>query len=313
MTQEILMVAFGGPTEGCCGHFDECPGEAYCFVSGIFGHNPARKARIDEVAAHYTALGGFSRFNEITMAQAEALQAELAKRGVEANVRCGFDHWAPHIADKVAEIANDGAKDFLAMVMSPHQSSVSWDGYLRRISEGLDALDGNKPEWTGVTDPFWNAEGFVDALAARATEAQPEGFGDASVGLLMSAHSVPEPVAKTAPYVNQIVETAKLVAEKLGAANHVVGFQSAPEDSRIPWTTPFLPEAIATLKEQGATRVVGLPIGFLCDNVEVAYDLGIEGREASEQAGLTFALTEAVNTHPAFIAMLADRVQAKLG
>ena len=76
----LLMVAFGGPTPGCCERFTPCPGEAHCFVSGILGHNPARRQRIAEVAAHYEAFGGYSEFNAHTRAQAAALAAELRQR-----------------------------------------------------------------------------------------------------------------------------------------------------------------------------------------------------------------------------------------
>ena len=58
--------------------------------------------------------------------------------------------------------------------------------------------------------------------------------------------------------------------------------------------------------------MVSSAIGFLCDNVEVLYDLGIEGKRNAEQHGLTFTRAESVHSHPDFILMLADRVEAKL-
>ncbi|MCZ6873921.1 MAG: hypothetical protein O7G88_10385, partial [bacterium] len=66
MLPELVIVAFGGPTPGCCSKFNPCPGEAYCFVSGIFGHNPARQRRVETVVAHYVEFGGFSNFNART-------------------------------------------------------------------------------------------------------------------------------------------------------------------------------------------------------------------------------------------------------
>lgn len=308
----LLVVAFGGPTPGCCGRVDPCPGEAYCFVSGIFGHNPARQARVDEVVAHYRELGGYSRFNEITEAQARALGDELARRGCKMQVVVGYDHWRPYIHDQVAELKGD----FVTLVMSPHQSSVSWDGYLKRVSEGLEKLpEASRPRWAGVVEPWWNRAGFIDALAERALQAAAKlnvDFARNTTGLLLSAHAVPMPVARTAPYVDQIRETARLVAERLHAANWLVGFQSAPSDSRIEWTTPFLDKALDELAEAGAEAVVGVPVGFLCDNVEVLYDLGIEGARKAQQLGVRFVAAEAVNNHPAFIRLLADQVEAAL-
>lgn len=311
--KELLVVGFGGPTPGCCGKFKQCPGEAYCFVSGIFGDNPARKRRIDEVVEHYKHLGGFSRFNEITEAQAAAVGEELARRGLDLEVRVGYDHWMPHIAQRVAEIEGE----FVVLVMSPHQSSVSWDGYLRRVSEGLDALpEERRPKWAGVADPWWNRPGFIEAIADRVREAAASinaNVADPTTGLLLSAHAVPMPVVRTAPYQKQIDETAALVARLVGSKTWIVGYQSAPTDSNIPWTTPYLDDAIEALKSRGATRVIAAPIGFLCDNVEVLYDMGVEARQKAESLGLGFAAAGAVGTHPDFVRLLADQVQAKLG
>jgi protoporphyrin/coproporphyrin ferrochelatase len=310
----LLIVAFGGPTPGCCKQFDPCPGEAYCFVSGIFGHNPARKARVEEVVEHYVELGGFSRFNEITEAQAQALSAELSRRGHDIRIVVGYDHWNPYIHDKVAELP--AGQDFVALVLAPHQSSVSWDGYLRRISEGLEKLpEDARPNWAGVCEPFYSHAGFIDALAdhiRRAADSIGADMTAADTGLLLSAHAVPMPVVRTSPYVDQIKETAELVARKLGARNWMVGYQSAPTDSRIDWTTPYVEAAMEQLKETGAQKIVAAPVGFLCDNVEVLYDLGVEGREKAAELGVAFAAADAVNTHPAFIAALSDRVEGAL-
>jgi ferrochelatase len=314
--KHLLIVGFGGPTPGCCNRFSSCPGEAYCFVSGIFGDNPARKTRVEEVVEHYKALGGFSRFNEITEAQAAAVGDELKRRGIELSISVGYDHWMPHIADKVAEMASSGAREFITLVMAPHQSSVSWDGYLRRVGEGLDALPEDKrPRWAGVCEPMWNKPGFIEALGDRIQQAAGKlgaDLSDSSTGLVLSAHAVPMPIVHTSKYVDQIKETARLVADRVHSNNWIVGYQSAPTDSRIEWTKPYLEQAIDQLKESGARKVVAAPIGFLCDNVEVLYDLGVEGGAHAEKLELPFAAAEAVNTHPAFIRMLADNVEAAL-
>lgn len=308
----LMVVAFGGPTKECCGKHAECPGQAFCFVNGIFGDNPARRARVDEVVEHYKFFGGFSRFNEITEAQASALQAELKKRGHELKLTVGYDHWMPWIADQVAKV--DG--EFLVMVMTPHQSAVSWDAYLRRVTEGLEKLDeSSRPKWAGVVEPFWNKPGFIEALADRVREAAKAIKADltnSSTGLVLSAHAIPMSLVKTSKYVEQIKETAELVAARVGAANWMVAYQSAPSDSKIEWTTPYLERAIEELKEGGAQKIVAAPIGFLCDNVEVLYDLGVEGKNKADELNLPFAAAEAVNTHPAFIRQLADNVEAKL-
>src|SRR5499427_2763375 len=49
----VLCIAFGGPTPGCCGRREPCPGnEATCFIQSIVGEHPAAQARVAEVAVH---------------------------------------------------------------------------------------------------------------------------------------------------------------------------------------------------------------------------------------------------------------------
>src|SRR6185503_9892552 len=70
----VLFVAFGGPTPGCCGRREPCPGnEATCFIQSIVGEHPAAQTRVAEVAAHYAELGGFSPFNDLTGQQVQGI------------------------------------------------------------------------------------------------------------------------------------------------------------------------------------------------------------------------------------------------
>lgn len=315
VTPALLIVAFGGPTPGCCHQFNTCPGEAYCFVSGIFGHHTARQGRIETVASHYAGLGGFSDFNAYTEQQARALASALEQRGMPLRIRCGFHHWRPYVRDVIADMQADGVHEILVLVMAPHQSSVSWDLYLRIVGEGIEQAGENAPQVVGVIDPWWNEAGFIEAVAARLTAAaQTAGLELAApqTALLLTAHAVPEPVSRTAPYCHQVEETAALVAAQLGVADYTVAYQSQPGDSTIPWTKPSLEEALETFAQAGKTAVISAAIGFLCDNVEVLYDLGIEGKKRAAELGLDFVRAESVHDHPAFIQMLADRVQDKL-
>ena len=310
------MVAFGGPAPGCCHRVDPCPGEAHCFVSGIFGHNPARQQRIDEVAAHYEMFGGYSAFNTHTQAQAEALAEALAARGLNLPIWCGYHHWRPYVRDAIAEMRDAGIRDVLVLIMAPHQSSVSWDLYLRIVGEGIEQAGEGAPQVLGVIDPWWREAGFIEAIAARITEAVEAEAVDLQApdtGLILTAHAIPEPVARTSPYCRQIEETAALVVAQLGLHDYCVAYQSQPGDSTIPWTQPFLDDAIATYASAGKATIVSTAIGFLCDNVEVLYDLGVEGERSAAQHGLHFLRAQSVHSHPAFIRMLAGRVAAKLG
>jgi ferrochelatase len=230
-------------------------------------------------------------------------------------IRCGFHHWQPYVRDVIADMHADGVREILVLVLAPHQSSVSWDLYLRIVGEGIEQAGEIAPQVVGVIDPWWNDMGFIEAIGARLTAAaQTAGMTLTApeTALLLTAHAVPEPVSRTAPYCRQVEETAALVAAKLGVADYTVAYQSQPDDSTIPWTKPSIEEAIEAFAQAGKAAVVSAAIGFLCDNVEVLYDLGIEGEKRAADLGLDFVRAESVHDHPAFIHMLADHVQDKL-
>lgn len=316
MSDGLLLLGFGGPVPGCCGRRATCPRtpgcEAECFVAGILGDNPARAARVAEVAAHYHGFGGFSPYNALTQAQAEALRAELARRGRPIAVACGYRHWTPWTRDGLAELGRRGCTRVIALIMAPHQSSVSWDWYLKHAAEAVESLGADAPALVGVVEPWWNRPGFIAALADRVREAtagwSPQRF--AAAELVFTAHAIPEPVARTSRYSQQFAETARLVAEALGHPGHAVAYQSGPGDSRIPWTGPDIVEAVEAASARGARDLVVQAAGFLVDHTEVLYDLDVEAHGRATDLGLGFTRAACVHDHPDFIAMLADGVEA---
>jgi len=68
-------------------------------------------------------------------------------------------------------------------------------------------------------------------------------------------------------------------------------------------------DVIRALARDGARDVVVVPVGFVCDHVEVLYDLDVEAKAVAESSGIGFHRAAAANDHPAFVAMLADLVR----
>ncbi len=301
----ILLAAFGGPTPGCCKGQSPCPGEAHCFVEGILGKDPKRAGRVKEVASHYREIGGFSPFNELTFRQAESLQKALAHRGLKLPVRAGMRHWSPWIKDVVAEIAKAGQKRTLAVILAPHQSAVSWDWYQKVVSEACAALGPSAPS-VDYLDPWPTHPGFVKAVA--------DGLKHSSkAALVFTAHAIPMAVADKAPYARQFQETAAAVARELSRTEYFCAYQSQASDTAtsMAWTGPDVNDQIRDLAAKGAKSVVLSPIGFLCDHVEVLYDLDVAAKRTAAEAGVAFTRAPTVGSHPAFIGMLADLIAQK--
>ena len=313
----LLLLGFGGPTPGCCGRRQVCPKtpgcEAECFVAGILGDNPARMGRIGEVVHHYQATGGgFSPYNELTQAQADALGAELAKRGAPMPIELGLRHWKPWTRDGLAALQAQGSRKVGILIMAPHQSSVSWDWYLKHAAEAADAIGETAPELVAVVPPWWTAPGYIAASAARIREATAGWSAErfAKAALIFTAHAIPQPVESTSPYRQQFVESARLIAEALGHPAHRIAFQSQPSDSRVPWSAPAIEHVLPELPATGATDVIVQAAGFLVDHTEVLFDLDVEAKEQAATLGLTFTRARCVHDHPAFISGLADAVMA---
>ena len=255
----VLLVAFGGPTPGCCQKYDidACPGEAYCFVEGIAGTAESQKERVKDISAHYVKLGGFSPFNKLTFEQATALENALRERDVPLPVYAGFRHWNPYLKEVIAKMVQKGHRKILGIIMAPHQSKVSWEWYQQTVKKGIDAVEGEKPT-IDYLDPWYTHEGYVGAVAEIIKTACGDKLERAE--LVFTAHAIPQSAADTSPYTQQFEKTGEAVVQEIGKTQFGLAYQSAVENSPIPWTQPDINDWIKARKEEGVDTVVASPI-----------------------------------------------------
>ena len=116
-------------------------------------------------------------------------------------------------------------------------------------------------------------------------------------------------MAASSPYAEQAARAAALVAARLGRTGWALAYQSRSGSPREPWLEPDVGAVIRGLAVEGARDVVVVPIGFVCDHLEVLYDLDVEVRAVAVSCGLCFHRAGTANDHPAFVAMLADLVR----
>jgi ferrochelatase len=194
--------------------------------------------------------------------------------------------------------------------MAPHQSTVSWDWYLKHAAEAVEALGSAAPAIGGVVAPWWEAPGHLDAVADQVRTVTTNWSAErrAAAWCVFTAHAIPQPVEATSPYRRQMEATAAAVAQRLGLAHHRVAFQSAPSDSRIPWSSPDILAVVEEAAAAGVRDLVVQAAGFLVDHTEVLYDLDVETAEACARHGITYTRALCVHDHPAFIGALADAV-----
>ncbi len=297
----VLLIAFGGPTSR---------EEIRPFLANVSRGRPIPPARLDEVVHHYERIGGRSPFSELTFRQADALRARLRADGLALPVYVGMRNWAPYLHETLGRMGADGVRHALGLILSAHQTEASWDRYQEDVAEARSRVGTGAPE-VAYAPAWFDRPGYVEAMADRIRAAfnsvPPE--ARATTPLVFTAHSVPLAMAGHSPYAVQITASSRLTAERLGLARWVVAYQSRSGRPEDPWLGPDVGDEIRRLAAAGARHVVVAPIGFVCDHVEVLYDLDVEARAAAAACEVGFHRAGTVGDHPAFIGMLADLVR----
>jgi len=300
----VLLLAFGGP---------ESRAEIRPFLVRILHGVPVPASRLEEVAHHYETVGGRSPLNELTFRQAAALEVALKGRDCSLPVYVGMRFASPFIRETLERMAADGAKKALGLILSSHQTEASWERYQKSVASARNELGERCPEI--VYCPGWHAQPLFVQAWAELVSAELEKIRRerlASTHLVFTAHSVPVAMAERSPYVEQIRETASLIAAQLGHSLCTVAYQSRSGNPRDPWLEPDVLSVIRDFAARGVVDIVVAPIGFVCDHVEVLYDLDIEARRVAHDLGIGFYRARCVNDHPLFIRMMADVIKEKI-
>jgi protoporphyrin/coproporphyrin ferrochelatase len=295
----VLLVGFGAPTR---------PDEIRPFLDNLLRGRPVPRERYEEVVRHYEHLGGRSPYNKLTMRQAAALGRELRRGGIEMPVFVGMRNWNPYLTDVVRKMSEQGVKRAVGFILAAHRCEASFDRYVESVRAACETVGASAPEVEFV-GPWHDNALFIEAVTARAREAfaHLEQREIASAHLIFTAHSIPVAMASASPYVEQITESARMVASELGYKSWTLAFQSRSGQLREPWLEPDISDALRKL-DRGATAIV-IPIGFLCDHIEVLYDLDVDAARVAGEAGVRMVRAGTVGDHPAFVRMMASVIR----
>ena len=297
MTTGVLVMAYGGPDS----LEDVAP-----YLLDVRGGRETPDAIVHDVHERYARIGGRSPILERTWAQASALDVLLNANGRRFVVSVGMRHWHPYIRDAVRDLRARGVRRVVGVVMAPHYSRMSIGAYYRALEEAADGLEVRAIE-------HWHLlPGYVATLAEHVREALARFAADVRhrVPVIYTAHSLPERIRTwDDPYPAQLEETVAAVAAVLGPHPHRFAYQSAAV-TKEPWLGPDAGEVLGDLARAGAPGVVIAPIGFVCEHVEILYDVDVELRSRAEALGLRLERIRMVNDAPAAMAGLADLVRA---
>jgi protoporphyrin/coproporphyrin ferrochelatase len=312
----ILLLAHGTPDA-----LDEIPE----YLRNVTSGRALPQSAIDEITHRYSLIVK-SPLTDITLAQ-----ARLLERHIGLPVYVGMRNWKPYIASAVRQIRENGIAAIAAICLAPQNSRTSVGLYRRAVlaEAGHDLAVDFTDTWA---DHPLLIEAFADRLRTKYRALTTE-LGRA-VPVLFTAHSVPcrtiqsaasttatDPQTTAAqgspdPYAIEAKRTATLVAAQLASeglrdTDWFFAFQSQGI-SGGPWIGPTVEDTLTALRQAGHTAVIIHPIGFLCDHVEILYDIDIGFREFGQRIGLRIERPESLNESPALTSALANLAQNAL-
>jgi protoporphyrin/coproporphyrin ferrochelatase len=262
---------------------------------------------IEDLRNRYEAIGGISPLAKITLEQAEKLEQHLnhVQNEIEFKMYLGLKHIEPFIEDAVKQMHLDGIEEAVSIVLAPHFSTFSVKSYNGRAEETAESLGG--PKITAI-ESWYQEPKFIDywVKKVKQTYAQmPEEEKENAV-LIVSAHSLPEKILQYGdPYPTQLRETADLIAKKAGIENYSIGWQSAGNTPE-PWLGPDVQDLTRELFENYHYKAfVYVPVGFVCDHLEVLYDNDFECKRVTDEVGASYYRPMMPNAQEEFIDCLS--------
>jgi ferrochelatase len=302
MFDSVLIVSFGGPQ----GRADIRP-----FLENVLRGRRVSPERVEEVAHHYELFDGVSPITELTRRQAEGLRQRLMDAGRPLPVYVGMRNWHPLLVDTLRQMYAEGRRHAIGFIAAPHHSYSSCQQYRENVAAAQAELHASGEHVdVAFVGSWFDHRLFIEANAAHVRAAQqhlpPELRAEAR--LVFTAHSIPLPMAEASLYRQQLLESAKIIAQRTTLPDWALVYQSRSGRPQDPWLEPDICDYLRCERAKGLRAAIICPVGFVCDHIEVLYDLDREAAGVCAEIGLPMVRAAAVNDNPMFLDMMADVV-----
>ncbi len=298
----VLLMAYGTPDK---------PEDIEPYYTHIRRGRKPPPELLEELRERYRLVGGRTPLSDISAVVRVGLQERLNADGAGTyRVMLGMKHWHPYIEQAVGELAAEGIRRAVGLVLAPHFSSMSIAGYYDYVEQAQHKL-GTDIRFKRIDN--WHLHpAYLEAVAARIRTRLAEFLCGSEVTVIFTAHSLPEKiVAMGDPYLGQLRETSEALARMLQLARWTFSFQSAGRTDD-PWLGPDLVDTIHELADARVRHILVAPIGFVSDHLEILYDIDFEAQQAAKEHGITLKRTEMLNAAPDFIDGLAGLIQQRV-
>lgn len=301
ITNHLMVMAYGGPDK----LDDVAP-----YLLDVRNYRPTPDHITEEIRGRYRQIGGRSPILELTVQEAAGIEEELnhlAAPDERWKVWVAMRHWKPFIKDVMAEMEGAGVTQTVGLVMAPHYSRMSIGAYYKRVEAAESPIE-------VIPVNQWHLlPAYLDALIERigdALEKFPEDVR-ADVPIVFSAHSLPEKIQEwDDPYPHVLQETVAALVERLPGRTWTWAYQSAAM-TPDPWLGPDAGSVIERLHTEGHDNILICPIGFVCEHVEILFDIDVEYQHLAEKLGVHLERIEMLNAHPSMLKGLAGLVRER--
>jgi protoporphyrin/coproporphyrin ferrochelatase len=297
--QAVLLLAHGTP---------ETVAQIPAYLRNVTSGRPLPQTVVEEIERRYKLIG-HSPLTEITLEQARLVATELAASGLSVFVYVGMRNWRPYIPDVVGQMRSDGVEEAAVICLAPQNSRTSVGLYRRAVEAERNGMQ------VDFTEGWARHPLLIEAFAERLRSVWNQLSKDTGspVPVLFTAHSVPMRTVQSSeaglgadPYAEEAHATAALVAARVPEVSQwYFAFQSQGA-SGGPWIGPTVEETIDSIVASGAKTLLVQPVGFLCDHVEILYDVDLQFREYAAKRGLRLERTESLNASVTLAKAIAD-------
>ena len=292
----VFLMAHGAPES-----VDDIPE----YLRNIRGGTESTSEIIQIISDRYEQIGGKSPLRKITEELCVRLESFLNQQGGQFKVYCGMRNWSPYICDEVKRMKEDGIKRVVAICLAPQFSTWSTRLYFNVFKEALKSCDieGLDVRYIGSwADHPLLIDAFEEKYQAALAKLEPK----ASVYTIFTAHSIPaESIELGDPYGEEFDKTVKKLVERIQPNNWFKAYQSQGMIP-VPWLGPTVESVLDKIARQGSKTVLMVPVGFVCDHVEILFDIDIEFSEYAKERKLNLYRTESLNLSPTFVETLAS-------
>lgn len=297
----VLLMAMGGP--------DRLE-NVEPYLKEVRGSRPTSPELVEEIRERYRMTGGRSPVLDVTREVAGQLEDRLNRLGGSPyRVYVGLRHWHPFIKETVSELLQDRPEQVIAICMAPQYSSLSIGAYIQKVEEARSSLG------TGCPVSYvksWHRHPRLIAAIAENVEAGLRSFPierRGTVPIVFTAHSLPERILEMKDlYPDEVQGTMEAVCARVNQPIVRLAYQSQGRTGEK-WLGPSVETVVEEWYAEGHRDVLVAPIGFLCDHIEVLFDLDIELKRVAASKGMRLERIPMLNASPALVDTLVSVVQ----